>query len=135
MILARTLFAKLRPKRPTPREVQEQIDVSRAAALTMAYAKRASGIRDGGSETAGDAAGSLGVDRNQLERKAQGLSPEQAKTRVQSALNDQVSWKRRVSNGECCTQVHVVKSRDDRRECLNFQKNQTRGLKKSNSRR
>lgn len=86
MILARTLYEKLRPRRPSPRDVQEKLDVSRTLALTMAYAKRASGIRG-----AGDALGMVGLDRRQFEEEANALSPKDAKDRVQRALNDQVS--------------------------------------------
>lgn len=75
MLLARALIAKLRPQRLSPRELQEQLDVSRIAALTMLYK---------GSKAGHD------VKCNKLEQEVQALSPEARKKRVQLALNDQV---------------------------------------------
>lgn len=88
MILARTLFAKLRPKRPSPREIQEKIDVSRTAALTLAYANR--GLRVGVDDVGSSIPHSVDVDRLQLEKEVKELSADEARKWVQASLNDQV---------------------------------------------
>ncbi|CAM9099009.1 unnamed protein product [Discosporangium mesarthrocarpum] len=75
MIIARTLLSKLRPRRPTARELQEQLDISRAAVLTGAFAA----VREGRV-----------LKRHQLEKEVESLHRNERKRRVQSALNQQV---------------------------------------------
>lgn len=62
--------------------------MSRAAALTMAYANR--GLRVGMDDVGSSSTRSVGIDRTQLEQEAKELSPDEAKKWVQASLNEQV---------------------------------------------
>lgn len=75
MILGRALWDRLRPQRLNPRELQEQFDVSRIAELTVAYQRAREGRE---------------VQRSEIEQEVAALKPAARKTRVQSALNEQV---------------------------------------------
>lgn len=79
MLIARALLAKIRPPPLNPREIQNQVDVSRAAGLTAAYA----------AQQQQDGEWSCSFD--QLEKEIAALKPLERKRRVQTAINDQVS--------------------------------------------
>lgn len=82
MIIARTILAKIRPQRLSPRDIQDQLDVTRAGVLTAAYAiarQEADGIPASKSY-------------EQLEKEIAALKPLARKRRTQRALNDQVGW-------------------------------------------
>lgn len=82
MLIARALLAKVRPPRLNPREIQDQVDVTRAAVLTAAYAVGQQGQNDHGDET---------YPYDRLEKEIVALKPPARKLRVQTAINDQVS--------------------------------------------
>lgn len=80
MLIARALLAKIRPPRLNPREIQDQVDITRAAVLTAAYAV-------GRQHAHGDETCSYEI----LEKEMAALKPLARKLRVQTAINDQVS--------------------------------------------
>ena len=82
MLIARALLAKVRPPRLNPREIQDQVDVTRAAVLTAAYALGQQQRHAHGDET---------YSYDQLEKETAALKPPARKLRVQMAINDQVS--------------------------------------------
>lgn len=88
MLIARALLAKIRPPRLNPRELQDQVDVTRAAVLTSAYAlaRQQEHKPEGGSS----------FSYEQLEREIAAIKPLAKKRRVQLALNDQVSIRHRT---------------------------------------
>lgn len=75
MILGRALWERLRPQRLSPRELQEQFDMCRIAEFTMAYQRAREGRE---------------VQHSKIEQEVAALKPAARKTRVQSALNEQV---------------------------------------------
>lgn len=82
MLIARALLAKIRPARLNPREIQDQVDVTRAAVLTAAYAV---------GRQQQHAHGSDAYSYSELEKEIAALKPLARKRRAQTALNDQVS--------------------------------------------
>lgn len=83
MLIARALLAKVRPPRLTPREIQDQVDVTRAAVLTAAYAA--------GRQRQQHAGGEGAYSYSELEKEVAALKPLARKRRAQTALNDQAS--------------------------------------------
>lgn len=79
MLIARAMLAKIRPPPLNPREIQNQVDISRAAGLTAAYA----------AQQQQDEESSCSFD--QLEKEIAALKPLERKRRAQTAINDQVS--------------------------------------------
>ena len=84
MLIARALLAKVRPPRLNPREIQDQVDVTRAAVLTAAYAV---GQRE---QAHGDAHGDEASPFDKIEKEMAALKPQARKLRMQTAINDQV---------------------------------------------
>lgn len=82
MLIARALLAKVRPPRLTPREIQDQVDVTCAAVLTAAYAVGRQEESAHGDDT---------YPYEKLEKEIAALRPPARKLRVQTAINDQVS--------------------------------------------
>lgn len=102
MLIARALLAKIRPPRLNPREVQEQVDVTRAAVLTAAYAvggQEQEQEHDRGDET---------YLCDKLEKEIAALKPPARKLRVQTAINDQVRDFRRPVLGRSCACVCIL---------------------------
>lgn len=79
MLIARALLAKIRSPRLSPRELQDQLDVSRAAVLTAAYSLAHQLEHDVPSKR-----------YSQLEKEIAALKPLARKRKAQTALNDQV---------------------------------------------
>ena len=80
MLIARAILSKLRPARLSPREIQDQLDVTRAAVLTAAYAiaqRQADGALPSKSYA-------------KLEREIAALKPLARKRKAQTEINDQV---------------------------------------------
>lgn len=80
MLIARAILARVRAPRLSPREIQDQVDVTRAAVLTAAYAI----ARE-------EADGLSSKSYGQLEKEIAALKPLARKRRAQTAINDQVS--------------------------------------------
>ncbi|CAN0093853.1 unnamed protein product, partial [Ectocarpus sp. 12 AP-2014] len=78
MLIARAMLAKIRPPPLNPREIQNQVDISRAAGLTAVYA----------AQQQQDEESSCSFD--QLEKEVAALKPLERKRRAQTAINDQV---------------------------------------------
>lgn len=91
MLIARALLAKIRPPRLNPRELQEQVDITRAAVLTSAYAvaRRRQQQHGHGDDEA------YSYDR--LEKEIEAIKPLARKRRAQMALNDQVVYMQTVA--------------------------------------
>lgn len=83
MLIAKALLAKIRPPRLNPREIQDQVDVTRAAVLTAAYAV--------GRQQQQHALGDETYQYDKLNKDVAALKPLARKLRVQTAINDQVS--------------------------------------------
>lgn len=80
MLIARAILGKLRPARLSPREIQDQLDVTRAAVLTAAYAV-AQQQPDGALPSKSYA---------KLEKEIAALKPLARKRKAQTGLNDQL---------------------------------------------
>lgn len=89
MLIGRALLAKIRPPRLTPREIQEQVDITRAAVLTSAYAV---GRRQQQQQQQhGDDGDAEAYSYDRLEKEIEAMKPLARKRRAQVALNDQVN--------------------------------------------
>ncbi|CAN0300413.1 unnamed protein product [Pylaiella littoralis] len=88
MLIARALLAKIRPPRLNPREMQEQVDITRAAVLTSAYAlARQQQQQHQQQHGHGD---SEAYSYDMLEKEIEAMKPSARKRRTQIALNEQV---------------------------------------------
>ena len=92
MLIARAIVNKIRPPKLSPREVQDQVDFTRAAVLTTAYV--AACERRMTDAPSAHAAGQEIVfpsnSYEKIEREISALKPLARKRTVQLALNDQV---------------------------------------------
>lgn len=89
MLIARSILAKLRPARLSPREIQDQLDVTRTAVLTAAYA----------NARREQPAGAVDKSYGQIEKEIAALKPLAVKKRAQMSLNDQVVADRTIDGG------------------------------------
>lgn len=89
MLIARSILAKLRPARLSPREIQDQLDVTRTAVLTAAYA----------NARCEQPAGVVDKSYGQIEKEIAALKPLAVKKRAQMSLNDQVVYDRTIDGG------------------------------------
>lgn len=92
MLIARSILAKLRPARLSPREIQDQLDVTRTAVLTAAYA----------NARVEQPAGAIDKSYGQIEKEIAALKPLAAKKKAQTSLNDQVVSDRSVDGEALC---------------------------------
>lgn len=96
MIITRAILNKIRPPRMSPRELQDQLDLTHAAVLTTAYAaareRRMTERSSTNSVEQVIVTPSKSYER--IEKEVRALSPLARKRSVQLELNDQVPDRR-----------------------------------------